>query len=225
LKLLDLCCGAGLGADGYAAVGFEIYGIDNRPQSAYPYRFRQGDVLDVLRSNLPERFEAIHVSPPCQLFTIAGNLRTAQGGTSKETVDLLTPTIELLRERWSHKVWVVENVEQARSLMPGAVTLCGSAFYLEVKRHRLFLSNVPLRGTTCHHDRFPLDPASGKPRPWGVYHVPKDSIPSGGRTARDAEHGRHVMGSRRLLKWDELKEGFPPAYASHVGADLLVSLR
>jgi hypothetical protein len=29
------------------------------------------------------------------------------------------------------------------------------------------------------------------------------------------------MGSHRGLPWDKLKEGFPPAYTSWVGADLL----
>jgi hypothetical protein len=97
-------------------------------------------------------------------------------------------------------------------------------FGLEVQRHRLFLANFPLRQPQCDHSRFPLDPVTGKPRPWGVYHVKGDAIPAGGRTARDEEHGRHVMGSRRLLPWDKLKEGFPPAYTAHVGADLLVHL-
>lgn len=101
------------------------------------------------------------------------------------------------------------------------VRLCGSSFRLHVRRHRWFLANFPLRQPPCAHDTFPIDPITGKPRPWGVYHVPSDNVPSGGRTARDAEHGRRVMGVYRTLPWDTLKEGFPPAYTAHIGADLV----
>ena len=57
--------------------------------------------------------------------------------------------------------------------------------------------------------------------PWGVYHVPSDDIPQGGRTARNVEHGRQVMGVSRDLTWNELKEGFPPAYTQHVGGQAM----
>lgn len=238
--LLDLCCCSGLGADGYTAVGIEVaLGIDVIEQPEYPYPFRQADALEVLRSDEPERFAMLHASFPCQVFTRAKHLRTAQGGKTK-ALDLLTPGLELLRSRWSHKPWVVENVEDkaAYALMAPRngehlIRLCGSTFGLEVQRHRLFLSNVPLRQPTrptgpessrlygCRHDTFPLDPITRKPRPWGVWHVKGDNVPKGGRTARDTEHARQVMGSHRLLPWDRIKEGFPPAYTSHVGADLL----
>jgi DNA (cytosine-5)-methyltransferase 1 len=203
--------------------------VDINPQPNYPYRFTPNDAVSVLRSEFPDMYDAIHASPPCQLFTRAKHLRDAQGSKAKETVDLLTPTLEILRTQWNHLPWVVENVEAAKPLMqPRAgeylARLCGSSFGLGVQRHRLFLSNVPLRSSVCDHSRFELDPITGKPRPWGVFHVPGDNIPKGGRTARDAEHGRQVMGVHRLLPWATLKEGFPPAYTAHVGADLLLAL-
>lgn len=243
-RLLDLFCGAGMAADGYAAAGFEVVGVDIKPQPDYPYEFFQADALQVLSgSHLGPRgkcwcfdFDVIHASPPCQLFTRAKHLRDAQGGKSK-AVDLLTPTLALLREFDMPPIpWVVENVENAKSLMQPLVDfhpegneylvcVCGSAFGLEVQRHRLFLSNVPVVGTAHYHDRFPIDPVSGKPRPWGVYHVPGDSIPAGGRTARDAEHARELFGMARSLPWDSLKEGFPPAYTVWIGAQLLDEIR
>lgn len=225
LRLLDLYCGGGLGADGYAAVGFDLTGVDLFPMPDYPYPFVQADALEYLRQHGDE-YDVIHASPPCQLFTRAKHLREAQGSTSKETLDLLTPTLALLRERFGHLPWVVENVENARPLMEprGGESLarcCGSSFGLQVQRHRLFLSNRPLTGTRCAHERFPIDPTSGKPRPWGVYHVPGDSIPSGGRTARNAEHGAEVMGLARVVPWAVLKEGFPPAYTVWIGSQLI----
>ncbi len=214
-----------LGADGYARAGFTVEGIDINPQPHYPYPFVQGDALEALRQGIEA--DAIHASPPCQLFTRAKHLRDAQGSTSKETLDLLTPTLVLLRERYTDTAWVVENVEAARPLMqpgPGEalVRLCGSSFGLEVQRHRLFLSNRPLIGTECRHDRFPVDPGTGKPRPWGVYHVPKDDIPKGGRTVRTVGQGHEAMGlTYRRVPWTTLKEGFPPAYAEWIGKQII----
>lgn len=196
-----------------------------------------------------EPFRVRHASFPCQALTTAGHLRDAQGGKSKYP-DLLTPGLALLREHWNDDPWIVENVDdnqgKARRIMApregeSLIMLCGSMFGLEVQRHRLFLANFPLRrpdpvphprglkpgkwlNSGCSHHTFPLDPVTGKPRPWGVWHVKGDEVPSGGRTARDEEHGRQVMGSRRLLPWDKLKEGFPPAYMSWIAADLLVEL-
>lgn len=218
--LLDLYCGAGLAADGYVKAGFEVFGVDINLQPNYPYAYFQDDALKMLDDDIIQTFDVIHASPPCQLFTRAGKLRDAQGGTSKY-LDLLTPTIKFLREYWNHKIWVVENVPGAKDLMPGAVTVCGSAFGLEVQRHRLFLSNKPIVGTKCDHSKFPIDEKSGKPRPWGVYHVPSDNIPAGGRTAHNAAHAAQVMGLDRALKWDEIKEGIPPAYTEYIGKQLL----
>ncbi len=231
LTVLDGCSGAGLAADGYASVGLQPVGWDVNPQPYYPYPFTQGDVREYLLTDDPERYDLLHFSWPCQAHTTAGHLRTAQGGKARYE-DLLTPGLALVRERWAHKQYVFENVDdrskKVRQIMaprPGEwlVHLCGSMFGLEVQRHRLFLANFPLRQPRCDHSRFPLDPLTGRPRPWGVYHVKGDSVPQGGRTARDEEHGRYVMGSRRLLPWDALKEGFPPAYTAHVGADFLVA--
>lgn len=242
--LADVCCGAGLAADGYVASGARVEGWDLHPQPHYPYPFHQGDGLAYLRTDDAQRFDAIHTSWPCQLFTTAKHLRTAQGNRSKETVDLLTPGLALLRERWNHKPWVVENVDdnqrQVRAILaprPGEylTMLCGSMFGLEVQRHRLFLTNFPVppfpaTGTGvwasqgCRHDTFPLDPITGRPRPWGVWHVAADNVPSGGRTARDAAHGRQVMGVSRDVPWDYLKEGIPPAYSAYVGAHLAADL-
>ncbi len=242
-SIADICCCAGLGADGYAAVfgASALHGYDLEPQPDYPYGFTQADAMTLLQSDEPEQYTALHTSFPCQFHTTAGHLRKAQGGTSKY-LDLLTPGLDLLRTRWAHKPWIVENVEdnqgKVRAIMaprPGEhlILLCGSMFGLQVQRHRLFLTNFPLRtpppvpgpgkyrAQGCDHSLFPLDPITGNPRPWGVWHVPADNVPSGGRTARDAEHARQVMGAHRSLPWASIKEGFPPAYTTWVGADLL----
>lgn len=216
MRLLDLFCGAGMASDGYYAAGFtEIVGWDINPQPNYPYDFQQGDALVVARlDEYLAEFDFIHASPPCQAHTRAKHLRDAQGGKSKYE-DLLTPTLALLRAQSTP--WVVENVPGAPGMEAAAVE-CGSSYGLGVRRHRLFLSDaVPLVSSVCRHKE--------QGRPWGVYHVPSDDIPKGGRTARNVEHGREVMGVTRELTWNELKEGFPPAYTEHVGVQALTTLQ
>ena len=69
-RLLDLFSGAGGAAMGYSRAGFEVVGVDIKPQPNYPFEFIQEDALYVLRMPLHVRgFDAIHASPPCQLFS------------------------------------------------------------------------------------------------------------------------------------------------------------
>ena len=74
----------------------------------------------------------------------------------------------------ANKIYVIENVPNAPLINP--VQLCGSAFGLKVRRHRLFESNFPLKGTHCHHKQ------QGKPV--GIYGSMRDEIPNGGHTAK-----------------------------------------
>lgn len=214
MKLLDLYSGAGMASDGYNSAGFTTTGVDINPQPHYPYTFTQGDALEVLESDLPESFDVIHASPPCQAHTRAKHLRKAQGGEAKYA-DYLTPTLEILNRKWSHKTWIVENVPGAPG-METAVIECGSSYGLQVRRHRLFMSNAPLIGSVCAH--------AIQGRPWGVYHVMNDSIPKGGRTVKSLEHGLEAMGVTRAMPWASLKEGFPPAYTHHLGTQLANTL-
>lgn len=214
-RLLDLYSGAGIGADGYIAAGFDVVGVDINPQPHYPGEFIQADALTAIWELDLFSFDAIHASPPCQSHTRAKHLRKAQGGTSKYD-DFLTPTLIALRALVRDDVpWIVENVPGAPG-MEDAVIECGSAYGLGVRRHRLFLSNRPLVGSGCDHK------AQG--RPWGVYHVMNDEVPKGGRTAVTLEHGLAVMGVDRLVPWDSLKEGYPPAYSLHIGRQILDQL-
>lgn len=222
MRLLDLGCGAGMASEGYAGAGFLPAGIDNVYQPQYPYPFTEADMYwAFLRWG--KDADLVHVSPPCQFVTRARHLREAQGG-KPSSPDLLTPMIAVLRNT-DRIPWVVENVEAAKSLMqpaPGEtlVRVCGSSFGLQVQRHRLFLSNMPIYGTRCNHSVFPPDPVTGKPRPWGVYHVPKDSIPQGGRTATGPEHAAELFGMNRELPWNKIKEGFPPVYTAWIGSQV-----
>jgi len=79
-KLLDLFCCAGGASMGYYRAGFEVVGVDNKPQPHYPFAFIQMDALLAMDLLLGHRriydtqgnwwslelFNAYHASPPCQ---------------------------------------------------------------------------------------------------------------------------------------------------------------
>lgn len=107
-KLLDLFCGAGGAAMGYHRAGFEVVGVDIKPQPRYPFEFHQGDAM-----TWPlEGFDAIHASPPCQAYTVAQNA-TRNGAAHP---DLVAPVRERLQA--TGKPWVMENVVGAPLIHP-----------------------------------------------------------------------------------------------------------
>jgi DNA (cytosine-5)-methyltransferase 1 len=220
--LLDLFCCAGAMSDGYAAAGFDVHGVDIDPRALrhYPYPHEVADVLDVLeRTGYLDGFAVVHASPPCQGYSRTRALAAAGGWHERQApyVDLVEPVTEALKA-WAARtggLYVVENVEGAP--MPDAVVLCGRAFGLKVKRHRLFLTNAAVLSPGCACDRT---------RPVGVYGRTGDDIPSGGRTAPNVAAGLDAMGMPAgRMPWKYLTQAVPPAYAEHLGNALLDTLR
>src|SRR5215469_5262889 len=124
-RLLDLFCGAGGAAMGYHRAGFDVVGVDNRPQPRYPFAFVQADAM-----TFPlEGFDSIHASPPCQdhspLKSVAGEHGTGW---------MLDAMLERLAAQPA--VWVVENVGAAHNRAD--ILLCGEMFDLRTVRHRRF---------------------------------------------------------------------------------------
>lgn len=190
---------------GYHLAGHEVIGVDIKPQPRYPFDFYQVDALETFP--VSRYFDVIHASPPCQKFSITANLARAQGKRASE-VDLLTPLRPLLEA--SGLPYVIENVKGAPLLNP--TVLCGSAFGLRVRRHRLFETNFPLQQPEpCQHKR------QGKPV--GVYYSIGDSIPKGGTTATSLEDAQEAMGID-WMTWAELKEAIPPVYTQWIGVQL-----
>lgn len=125
-RLLDLFCGAGGAAMGYHRAGFEVVGVDIRPQPRYPFEFHQGDAM-----TWPlDGFDVVHASPPCQAYAHVTGWR----GNHGDHPDLVPGTRARLQQ--SGVPWVIENVPEApirRDLL-----LCGSMFGLQARRHRAF---------------------------------------------------------------------------------------
>ncbi len=199
--VLDLFCGAGGAAKGYADAGFEVVGVDNKPQPHYPYEFVLADAMTYPLDG----FDMIHASPPCQGYV----------QRNKNLVTKWPKLIEPIRERLHGKVYVIENVEGAPLINP--VKLCGTMFGLPLRRHRLFeLSIGQIETPTCDH--------------WGtVAHGQFAAVyAKGGKGPR---HGRGVRDAGPLPgapSWEEamdidwmtqyeLTQAVPPSFTLHIG--------
>jgi len=204
-KLLDLFCGSGGASVGYNLAGFEVTGVDISMHKDYPFKFIKADVME-LDNDYLSSFDVIHASPPCQVFSATRHLTKAQGKQTSKP-DLVEPTRQMLIN--SNKTYIIENVIGAPLI--NAVMLCGSAFNLKVRRHRLFESNAVIKGTECTHKK--------QGRPIGVYGSMRDQIPNGGKTADSIEQAREAMGLT-YMNWSNIVEAIPPAYTEYIGKQL-----
>ncbi|HSX21340.1 MAG TPA: DNA cytosine methyltransferase [Gaiellaceae bacterium] len=208
-RLLDLFCCAGGAATGYARAGFEVVGVDIKPQPRYPFEFHQADALTFSLDG----FDAIHASPPCQPFS-----KSVKKIHRPRHLDAIVATRELLVG--SGLPYVIENVPGAPLLNP--FQICGSALALRVFRHRLFESNVPIMGLACVHGWMPREFAPA----WNRTTLLRVLSISGGYQKGHATLDEHkaAMGVDWLVTSGELSEMVPPAYTEYIGAQLLAHL-
>ena len=212
MKLLDLYCKAGGASKGYQLAGFEVVGVDIKKQKRYPFKFIQADCLELMKDmEFLKSFDVIAASPPCQTHSITQHLRNAQG-KSTDKIDLIPQTREALIE--SGRPYVIENVPGSPLVNP--IQMCGSSFGLKVRIHRLFESNLQLKGSVCNHKE------QGKPV--GIYGSMRDEIPNGGHTAKSIEQAREAMGIDWMI-WGELVEAIPPIYTKEIGTQILDLMR
>lgn len=222
--LLDLFCGGGGASMGYHRAGFDVLGVDFRPQPFYPFRFVQGDALEFLTSARLASVAAIHASPPCEFATTMNVRWRKRGGTVADAhVNLLTPAVAVLRGMGIP--YVVENVVGAGRYFSPTLLLHGGMFGLGVHRPRLFESSELI-----------LAPRSAPAlRPVGVYgDHPQNRYStrlngdmkgkrSEFRRARTVDEARELMGMP-WADWDGCRKAIPPAYTEHIGGFLLESL-
>ena len=205
---------------GLHRAGFEVVGVDIRPQPRYPFEFHQADALTYPLDG----FDFIWASPPCQGYTA---LRHAPGAVG--AAKLIRAVRARLQSTPERAVWVIENVEEARADMIHPFMLCGSMFNLgaqgcRLQRHRLFETNLayfkpPYFDGNCQHDSRPVI---------GVYggHARKRSAKNGGRGTRDEWIGGHKAAASEALGIDwmtlaELSEAIPPAYSEFIAREAI----
>ena len=208
--LLDLFCGAGGCAVGYHRAGFDVVGVDHKPQPRYPFEFQRADALEYileLAGYANGLYAAIHASPPCQSYTC---LRSVCRG--KQYPDLLAATRRLLKK--TGLPWVIENVPGAPLRSP--IMLCAAMFQgHRVYRHRLFESNVPL---------------TAPPHPKHTVRVNRRKLnrrahwDAGGYVTVTGDIGAYVGPEAMGIDWmtgNELSQAIPPAYTEYIGKQLL----
>jgi DNA (cytosine-5)-methyltransferase 1 len=152
------------------------------------------------------QFDVIAASPPCQTFSATKHLRNAQGKSTNK-VNMIPEVRDALIA--SGVPYVIENVPNAPLIKP--VQLCGSAFGLKVRRHRLFESNLDITGTFCDH--------KNQGKPIGIYGSMRDEIPNGGHTAKTMPEANAAMEIDWMI-WGELVESIPPAYTHYLGKQI-----
>lgn len=223
-RLLDLFCGAGGAAHGYWLAGFDVVGVDIKPQPNYPFRFAQADAIDWLhdvllcqRTGLKDmrgfpiaEIDAIHASPPCQAST--AYKRTGLVGDYPDLIGTVSEYLEA-----TGLPYVIENVEGAPLLNP--VTICGTMFDppMEVQRHRLFETNWDLEPPQwpCRHKlNGPRFPASTN------RHVGSRRTLAIGQWNTPLERQKQAMGIGWDVTLEELSEAIPPAYTEFIGLQL-----
>lgn len=196
---------------GYHQAGFDVVGVDIRPQPKYPFEFIQADCL-ALDPAFVASFDAIHASPPCQAHSSISNV----SGRQEHHVDRIPETRDLLVA--SGRPWVMENVVGAPLRNP--FMLCGTMFGLatgdgaELRRHRLFETNwfiglVPM----CQHSGAPTITVTGQVAQQNV-------VQNKVRRVFPAPEARRAMG----IDWmamPELSQAIPPAYTKFIGERLI----
>jgi DNA (cytosine-5)-methyltransferase 1 len=212
-RILDLFCCAGGAAMGYHQAGFDVVGVDIRPQPKYPFEFIQADCL-AIDPEYVASFDAVHASPPCQAHSSISNV----SGNQHNHIDLIPEARALLRA--CGKPFVMENVPGAPLL--DAFMLCGTMFGLgtsdgaELRRHRFFETNwwvglVP----QCDH-QLPTITVTGNT---AQQNVVKNTV----RRTFSADEARQAMG----IDWMTmagLSQAIPPAYTRWIGHRLLAHI-
>jgi len=189
---------------GYHRAGFEVVGVDIKPQPHFPFEFYQADALTYPLDG----FDAYHASPPCQGYSATANLPWLEG---KDYPLLILPTRLLLQD--TGRPYVIENVKRARYGCKQLETrqisehgmdagvLCGCMFGLPFYFQRLFETNFLW---------------------WQLPHQKHNTLTGGrmfGARLRVAQEAKH-----NLLNWmdkDEAREAIPPAYTEYIGRYLI----
>ena len=202
---------------GYHRAGFEVVGVDIKPQPNFPFEFHQVDAIELMAADYPSDFDAgcfdaIHASPPCPYHSnLTGWGRHRQVKTAE--VDLIPELRELLKA--TGLPYVIENVRKNALIEP--VMVCGQGLGLKVRRHRFFESNVALMGSPCFHPGPPVIVVRGS--------IGRRIFdPRRKATTPTLEEAREIMGMPNGTAL-ECANAIPPAYTELIGHQLLQHIK
>lgn len=228
-RLLDLFCKAGGASMGYHWAGFDVTGVDVKPQPRYPFNFIQADAISFLEGLLASgeinQFDVIHASPPCQDDSNGRNYGGRKQSEPGRHPQLIPPTLNLLRQ--FKGLWVLENVIGASHRLEYPLMICGTALGLRIQRHRLFQSNLFLFSPgKCNHRPFDVSVRRQRAEYLLAY---TDATTAKGQAVRRPPSCR--VGTVRQameIEWmtlEELGEAIPPAYTKWIGDQLMEAIQ
>ena len=195
---------------GYHRAGFEVVGVDIKPQKNYPFEFHQADAIEFGRKYGRE-FSVIHASPPCQGYT---TMNQRWNDARESHPKLIAETREILKD--TGKEYIIENVCGAKAEMDRPFQLCGSSFGLGVRRHRLFECSFFILIPECSHigEEIPVYGKLDGRRLWTRTDGTELRAPKELSVAAEAM-------DINWMDWDELREAIPPAYTEYIGRQLM----
>ncbi len=198
LRALDLFCCEGGAAMGLHRAGFDVVGVDIKPQTRFPFAFHQADAM-----TFPlDGFDFVWASPPCQKFCALA---------TREDLSHYPDLIDPIRQRLvtSGLPFVIENV-------PGApvrrdLLLCGAMFGLRSYRHRHFECSFPVE--QLEHPKHTVRVnRRGENR--------REHWARGGFITVTGDVGVYCGPEAMGIDWmsgNGMSEAIPPAYAEYIG--------
>lgn len=225
--LIDYFCCEGGAAQGYHDAGFEVIGIDHKPQPRYPFEFIQR-AYDEVDPALVARAAALHGSPPCQGLTELNNDKSRHLNLIPQTRAMFQAT---------GKPYTIENVRGARAHLIDPIALFGTMFdnhlvtskgqRFDLSRERLFETNWGLQAPVDLRGHFyPIANVFG-----GHLRARGGEYRTGNGTGRTVDFpgedrpalARQLMG----MPWATMggmSEAVPPSFTRYIGAQLLAQI-
>jgi DNA (cytosine-5)-methyltransferase 1 len=186
---------------GYHRAGFDVTGVDIKPQPRYPFAFIQADAMAFPLAG----FDFYHASPPCQ-----DHMQSPMCGQQAHGTGWM---LGATRKRFegTGRPWVIENVPGAP--MRADLVLCACMFgHVEIERKRWFETNPRLFDLmpACYHPGPVMNTMRTTHGPWYRKY---------GRVPTRAEVAA-AMGIN-WMRGEQIKQAIPPAYTEHIGRLLL----
>lgn len=221
LKVVDLFCGAGIGACGIKMAGFDIvWGVDNDKYAIKTYQRNIGNhvvcknIKDVKSGEIPKH-DIMVATPVCKSFSVAGSQR---GFEDTKNGDLTFHFTRLLRECMP-KAFLFENV-------PGMVSSSNKDTFLQVvkdieeygykvtwkvincfnygvpqERKRLFL--VGIRKDIKKEFKFPEETFDRRNISYAIGDIKNNKDIPNNKDVLELGYSSRYMSRNRQRQWDE----------------------
>lgn len=151
IKVLDLFCGRGGWSKGFAELGCECTGIDNR-KLGYPFRFIKKDVMDW---EPDQWYDIVVASPPCSQWCLP--MRNCQGtGVENIGLDLVYRAFTIISQI-KPTFYLVENTRQLAEFLPGHIEVVRYGKHKFQNKEAYLWGNFPKLGMFPQQIDFKID--------------------------------------------------------------------